>query len=108
MSVARRLMSGNGYAFETITVAGTAIGFTAATASPAAQNDAQKRAFVTLSGGSIRYRYDGSDPTATVGHRLMHGDSIAVEGGVNIANFKAIREGDVSGTLSVTYEAIHG
>lgn len=106
MAVAKFLLNGNAFNFETITVAGTAIGCTAATYG--SNNDSHIRAVLTLAGGVVRYRYDGSNPTASVGHLLHHGDTVVVEGIVNVKNFKAIRAGDVSGTLSVTYEAVHG
>ena len=106
MSIAKRLLSGDGFAFETITVADTAIGFTAATYGAA--SFPHLRAVVTAIGGVMRYRYDSGNPTATVGHLLSHGDMILVEGGINVANFRAIRAGTQNGTLSVTYEAVHG
>ena len=105
-----RIITGDGYTFETITVADTAIGFTAATwrVSPATVGNSFVRAHVTATGGAMRYRYDGTSPTSSVGHMLSHGDSIDMDGTVNISNFKAIRSGANNGTLHVTYEVNHG
>lgn len=106
MAVAKFLLNGDAFNFETITVADTAIGCTAATY--ASNNDSHIRSVMTLAGGVVRYRYDGSNPTASVGHLLHHGDTVVVEGLVNTSNFRVIRAGDTSGTLSVTYEAVNG
>ena len=107
MAVAKRLLSGDGYAFETLSVADSVVELTSATY--AVTNEvAHIRAFVTVDTGQLRYRYDGTNPTATVGHLAGFGDSIIIEGTVNIKNFRAIRTGDQSAKLSITYEAIHG
>ena len=106
MAVAKRLLSGDGFAFERVTVTDSAIGLTELTYN--AGGSSHKRAFITVDVGQLRYRYDGSDPTSSVGHIASFGDSIIIEGAVNIKNFKAIRAGDQSATLSVTYEAVHG
>lgn len=90
------------FAFETITVAGTAIGFTPATASPGAATGAEV-AHLTLEAGQIRYRADGTDPTATVGHLMDPGDVLELSGADTLRRFRAIRTGGVSGTLSVSY-----
>ena len=103
----RRELSGDGFNHEAITVADTAIGFTHATTQ---RSDSSHHviAVVTAENGIMRYRYDGGDPTSTVGHLLSHGDSIVIEGSENVKKFRAIRVGSNNGTLRVTYEAVHG
>ena len=91
------------FAFETITVAGTAIGFTAGTYQPTGEVGA-KRAIVTCETAQVRFRYDGTDPSATVGHLLDIGNKLEIEGYTNISLFRAIRTGGTSGALSVTFE----
>ena len=108
MAVGRRLLNGNAYAFETVTVANAAKALTTTTWRTSGASDAAKKAFISAEGGSMRYRYDGSDPTTTSGHLLSHGDILEVEGEPNMLNFRAIRVGDRSGTLTVTYEANYG
>jgi len=108
MAVASRMLSGDGYAFETVTVADSSTALTAATYSPTLQDKSRIRAFCTITGGQIRYRYDGTAPTSTVGHLASFGDVIYLEGTVNVENFRAIRTGDISATLSVTYERVYG
>jgi hypothetical protein len=97
-------LAGDGYAFETITVSTAAIGFTHAKWGVGQHEHV--RAVVTNAGGVVRYRYDGSDPSATVGHLFGHGDMLIVESSVNFVQFKAIAAGTNAGILSVTYERI--
>ena len=101
MAMIEYLKRADGYAFETLTIADTAVGFTEATY---AEADHNVIAHGTLESGQIRYRYDGSNPTSAVGHLLNIGDEIYLEGYVNISNSKAIRTGSVSGSMQVTYE----
>lgn len=92
--------------FETITVSNVAIGFTA---SKILQNESGgfkrrcTKALFTVETNSIRFRMDGTAPTATVGHLMAAGDSFLVTGDVNIPNMKLIRQGGADGTVMVTY-----
>lgn len=101
---AKMLLGGNGYAHEVLTVADSAKAMTAATYNPANTDQSRIRAFVTAEAGFMRYRYDGGDPTTTSGHLIGIGDALIIEGVLNIEKFRAIRVGDKSGTLRVTYE----
>ncbi len=82
---------------ETLTVAATAIGLTALTYLNA------ERAEMTLESGAIRMWDDGTDPTASVGRIVQIGNQIILNSRAQIANFKAIRTGAVSGKLSIEY-----
>ena len=82
------------FAFEALAVAGTSIGFTAATATSA------KLAVAKVESAQIRYRTDGTAPTATVGIIADPGDVILVYGSADVLAFRAIRTGGVSATLS--------
>lgn len=90
------------FAHESISVAGTAIGFTAATRKSAANGADARFAFATLETDQIRWTVDGTTPTATVGHLASIGDTIELHDPNNIANFLAIK---VTGTatLKVSY-----
>lgn len=92
------------FAFETITVAATAIGPTEATRAGDASISAAQAAYITVETASIRLRYDGTDPTATVGHLVQAGETLRLEGSGNIAALKMIRSGTTSAAVSVTYE----
>lgn len=88
-------------AFESITVAAAAIGFTSGSWNPSTGH--ANRAVVTVETASVRYRYDGSDPTAAEGHLLNAGDVLIVVGYDALSATKFIRTSS-SATLKVTYE----
>jgi len=90
------------FAYESITVSSSAVGFTSSvykTSSHTAQV-----AFITCEDAQIRYRYDGTNPTASEGHILNSGDTLLIEGLTNIENFRAIRTGASDAKIRVTYE----
>lgn len=90
---------------EAVTVAATAIGFTSATITPATGRPAQ-RAFVTAETAQMRYTYDGTTPTSTVGHILDISDVLVIDGIVNVQNFRAIRTTASSGTIMATFDRL--
>lgn len=85
--------------FETVTVAGTAIGFDA---TPATHGIIPEGAVVTVEGAAIRFNADGSTPTATVGHVAEVGDVIYLTDRKQCTLFRAIRRDGVSATISVS------
>jgi len=90
----------SGTAHESITIDDTegGVGLTAATAARV------NRIFITAETADMRFRYDGGAPTSTAGHLIGNGDIVILYGTSNIKNFLAIRTGDVSGVIHVTYE----
>lgn len=95
----------SGFAHETVTVDGTAGGVALTKATYAPQGEAGAvRALITLETGQIRYTYDGTAPTTTVGHLLDPGDTIVLDGAENISKWRGIRTGGTSGAAHVTYE----
>lgn len=88
--------------FETITVSTTSVGLTASKVYPS-DGIAAKEAVVSVENASIRYRADGTDPTAAVGHPVASGQEIVLTGTANLAAFKAIRSGAADATLTVSY-----
>ena len=92
----------NSFAFEQITVAGTAVGFTAATFNPGGGAGPAKQALIECETAQLRYTTDGTTPTATVGHLLNIGDRFVIYGNDDVTAFRAIRVG-ASGQLNVTY-----
>lgn len=88
------------FAFETITVSSASIGFTSATYAPTGQTPAFA-ALVTIETNSVRFRSDGTAPTASVGHIVTANQTIEVCGTDNVKNFRMIRVGsDASATVS--------
>ena len=59
--------------FETLTLGAAAEGFSPQRAGRA------NRAWLTVEGGSLRYRLDGDDPTPAVGHLLAAGHTLELE-----------------------------
>ena len=93
---------------ESLTVSTVAVGFTAAKISINQVGGFHKRAvraFVTVETNPVRFWYDGSTPTSTVGHHLNSGDSVTIDGEGNVTNFKVIRSSEAAAdaTLMITY-----
>lgn len=89
-------------AFESITVSSAAIGFTAATYGNPTTGAAGTSALVTIESNPVRWRADGTDPTASVGHLLGAGESLEVEGSLDLASIRFIATGS-DATARVTY-----
>lgn len=85
------------YDYEALSVAGAAVSLTAGKLAVA---DKAKciRVWITSETADIRYRLDGGDPTTSVGHLLIAGGTLEVEGQTNLERFSMIA---VSGTASV-------
>ena len=83
------------FAFEALSVTGTAGGFTSATHAPsgATSNNIAIAAHVSIEGGGCRWRADGTDPTASVGTLLTDGDEITVWGTRDITSIRFIATG---------------
>ena len=88
------------FAYDEITVAAAAIGLTSnnVLASPPA-----RKVIITIEDAQIRWRDDGTDPTASVGRIANPTDTIVLNHGNRISNFRAIRTGSTSATLNVDY-----
>lgn len=89
------------YTFESITVATTAIGFTAGDIAFSSAPDL--RVFCTVETAQIRFRTDGTNPTSAEGHILNVGDTVTITGLKDAENFRAIRTGGTSGVLKCSY-----
>lgn len=60
--------------------------------------------FYTVETGNVRFRTDGTAPTATEGHLLYIGDVLTIEGLTDILNFKAISTTSGTSTLRISYK----
>lgn len=89
--------------FEQITVANSAIGFTAAKIDPPGEKQKQV-AVCRLRLAEISYTWDGTTPTASVGMLLEVGDTLTLYDHTRLAFFRAIRTTGVSGQLDCTYD----
>jgi hypothetical protein len=84
--------------FETLTVG------TSAKAITAGIIDEHNHAVLTSEGGDYRYRVDGSDPTATVGHLVVAGSVLILESTRELKLFRGIRDAAADVTVSVTID----
>lgn len=92
---------------EAITVADTAIGFTTAkltVTSGSLKGRPADAALITVETNNIRFRHAG-DPTSSVGHLLIPGQSYFITGSTDVRNFKAIRVTN-NATVYCTYFVI--
>lgn len=87
--------------FETLTVTGTAVGPTTATVAPTTRPSSNYALFGPLETAQVRWRDDGTAPTASVGHLLEVGQ--VLEYNADPRQIQFIRTGGTSGALPVTY-----
>ena len=90
------------FAFETITVSTTALGFTATSYAPAGVKAADY-AVLSIATAALRYRADGLAPSATVGHVLPIDGAATVCGTSTIRKILLIRKDATDAVVSVTY-----
>lgn len=84
--------------YESVTVAGAAIGITAT----AANGNRPEAASITVEDATIRFRTGGTDPTASEGHEAGPGSLIELVSRDEVVKFRAIRRDGISATLRVT------
>lgn len=84
---------------ESIVVGDTPVGV-----SSTAKDPELKSAFITVEGGNVRFWLDGSSPTSSVGHLLIEGDSVLIQGINAISNSLFIRTGSTTTTLRISYD----
>ncbi len=93
------------FAFANGAVSNTALALTDAPFSfTQAQLDRASRARITIATQPVRYRYDGADPTAAIGHYLAVDAETEIVGNENIQNLRLIRATGVDGAASITLE----
>lgn len=83
------------FGYESIAVSTAAVGITDSVRS------GRDRALITVETDQIRFRSDGTAPTASEGHLVDAGSSIILESAEELVNFKAIRV-TTDATLKVT------
>jgi hypothetical protein len=91
-----------GFNYEKLTVSNTAIGLTSS-AYTSGDKTAQI-AFITIETNDVRYTYDGTTPTTSIGHYALAGSAITLFGTHDIQNFRVIRATGSDAAISVTYE----
>lgn len=93
--------------FEAVTVDNTSggVGFTRSLIVAGSGHKAAQQAWCRLETAEIRYTWDGTPPTTTVGTLLEIGDVLILQGTDVLLAFRAIRTGGSSGKLDCTYSA---
>jgi len=90
------------FAFESITVSASVKKLTLETLKDSDGN--ALRAIITTESAQIRWTYDGTTPTSSVGHLANPFTTIILMTTSNIKNFRAIRASSSNATIRVTYE----
>lgn len=90
------------FAFETLSPAASAVGFTSATYHVDGAS-VGTTAIVSVNSGSIRVRVDGGTATTTVGHQYVVGDVFLVTGVENMTDFSCISDDGGTAELAVSY-----
>ena len=85
------------HGYEDLTVAGTSVGFTAATRGNATV------ASVLVEVAPVRFRLDGTAPTASVGDTLEVGDRLTLESADEVSRVRFIRREGTSATLRCSF-----
>jgi hypothetical protein len=96
------------YNFESIPVSTfTVVGFTAskltARSAPGPRGGGTTRAYCSDELFPIRWRVDGTSPTASVGHLLYSSGTITLDGYAAIQAARFLGVGSTTGTLNCTY-----
>ena len=89
------VQKGDPTGYQKLTVSNTAVGLTI----PINSN----RALIVVETASIRWRDDGTSPTSTDGIQIFQNQSLELDGGKCLSQFKAIKTGDTDATLHINY-----
>jgi len=92
-----------GYASEQLTVTNAVQVLTPSKYMESSTSGGASSAFITNFGASIRYTYDGTTPSASVGHVLPDGGLLELVGQNQMASFKCFRVSSDS-EITITYE----
>lgn len=93
--------------FEKLTVSTSVVSLTSSYINPTPGQEGAGThpscAYITVEGGSVRFRVDGVDPTTTTGHACSDQDIVVLDTRLALEQFRVIRSGDQDATLQVTY-----
>ncbi len=92
-----------GYAHEELTVTSSVQVLTPSKYKDSTTSGGASAAFITNDGDALRYTYDGTTPSATVGHKLPDGGVLVLNGQNQMVSFKCFRV-TTDTTIRCTYE----
>lgn len=75
------------------------------TSLPGAIPDSAKSVRIQVEAQPVRVRWDGTNPTATVGYVIVAGETVEFHGRKFIDNAVLIRGGGTDATINVVYES---
>lgn len=95
-----------GFSFEQLTITNAVQVLTPSKYAPtgAENTGGASSAFLTNYGAAILYTYEGTTPSATVGHVLPDGGMLVLTGQNQMSQFKCFRQASTDSLISVTYE----
>ena len=86
--------------FERILVSGTAVGIATTTTNPTGRTQ-MNTCYARVETASLRFRDDGTDPTADIGTPLDDNDMLTISGNAVARRIRFIRSATTSPTVSV-------
>jgi len=92
-----------GFATETLVVTNSVQVLSPSKFAPSTTSGGASSAFITNDGDALRYFYDGTTPSSTLGHKLADGGILVLNGQNQMENFKCFRV-TTDTTITVTYE----
>lgn len=91
------------FAYESVTVGTSAVGFTGYTVTESNTTFPASQAYCSIETEPIRFRYDGTDPTSSEGHPAAAGSEFRIYGSTNIRRFRAISSSGSNSNLRCTF-----
>tara|TARA_R100001086_G_scaffold169810_1_gene92591 strand:- start:140 stop:481 length:342 start_codon:yes stop_codon:yes gene_type:complete len=87
--------------FEALAVSTSAVGITNATLRPPGQTFQNNFCTAYVSGANVRFRFDGTAPTTSVGAVASDGDTISIDNLEQASAVQFIRDDAVDATLEI-------
>ena len=87
--------------FEALTVSTSAVGITNAILRPPGQGLQNNFCTAYVAGANVRYRFDGTAPTTSVGAIASSGDTVSIDNLEQASAIRFIRDDSVDATLEI-------
>lgn len=87
--------------FEALTVSTAAVAITSTTIRPAGAPFQNNFCTAYVGGANVRFRFDGTDPTTSVGAIASDGDTISIDNTEQATAIRFIRDGGSDATLEI-------
>lgn len=87
--------------FEALTVSTSAVGITNAILRPPGQGLQNNFCTAYVDGANVRYRFDGTAPTTSVGAIASSGDTVSIDNLEQATAIRFIRDDSVDATLEI-------